>query len=646
MGHPDPRSLTCLRRYLAAALALFGVALIERLPLAYGRGSLLGFSGSILLRLAPAALLALLAGGLLWLSFKAPQKTAARFEAIQPPLARLSWLRWPLLAALAAVFPLLQSSPLQAVLDPYVPPLWLLGQLALLGAWLMPVPLDMGSALALAFFAAAYRAVLHLPEISDFPGSLGWSEGSRYYNASTFWSALVYGQTLPLPTLHPTRYFMQSLPFIIPGLPLWFHRLWQVLLWLITNGTAAWLLARRLHLPARRLTLLAAAWAFLFFYQGPIYYHLMVCGILVLWGFDSQKMTRSTIVVILASIWAGLSRLNWFPLPAALAVLLYVLERPCARQSFIRYWLWPVVWCLGGTGTALAAQFAYAAASGNPLSEFGSSLSSDKLWYRLFPSAVFGPGILNAAILVSVPVVLILLWGTLRGLRAWHPLRQAAVWAVLAAFFAGGLVVSVKIGGGSNLHNLDAYLLLLAVAGAYVISHAFIPDNPSASAGWRLSWAFIGLAVLVAAGQTAALPLAFPQNDPAPVQGELAQLQPLLDEAGAENASVLFITQRHLIPFGYVRHVRMVNDYEKVFLMEMSMANNRPYLDRFQNDLRTHRFKYIIAEPVQTTMQDKTDIFGEENNAWVQAVNIPLSQTYQRRLWLPALQIEVLEPRP
>ena len=38
---------------------------------------------------------------------------------------------------------------------------------------------------------------------------------------------------------------------------------------------------------------------------------------------------------------------------------------------------------------------------------------------------------------------------------------------ILLIFFAGGIVVSVKIGGGSNLHNMDAFLVFLLVAAVY-----------------------------------------------------------------------------------------------------------------------------------------------------------------------------------
>ena len=61
------------------------------------------------------------------------------------------------------------------------------------------------------------------------------------------------------------------------------------------------------------------AWAFCYLLIGPVYYHLLVAALLVLWGYDRRHPWRTTLVVLLASIWAGISRINWFPVPGMLA---------------------------------------------------------------------------------------------------------------------------------------------------------------------------------------------------------------------------------------------------------------------------------------------------------------------------------------
>jgi len=42
-----------------------------------------------------------------------------------------------------------------------------------------------------------------------------------------------------------------------------------------------------------------------FLFQGAVYYHLMVCVVLVLLGYKKDKPLRTLIFVLLASVWAG-----------------------------------------------------------------------------------------------------------------------------------------------------------------------------------------------------------------------------------------------------------------------------------------------------------------------------------------------------
>ncbi|HBY09207.1 MAG TPA: hypothetical protein DEH22_16045, partial [Chloroflexi bacterium] len=156
-------------------------------------------------------------------------------------------------------------------------------------------------ALALLIVGICYRVLQFLPDISLDPFSLNWSEASRYYYASLFFSEKIYGFAVPPSTLHPTRYWLQSLPFLLSTLPLWFHRAWQVFLWLACSLGAAWLLARRLKIASQTWLLLFLAWTFLFLWQGPVYYHLLVMVMLVLWGFDPRRFWRSLLIVALAS---------------------------------------------------------------------------------------------------------------------------------------------------------------------------------------------------------------------------------------------------------------------------------------------------------------------------------------------------------
>ncbi|MFZ2098887.1 MAG: hypothetical protein WAV05_19805, partial [Anaerolineales bacterium] len=90
--------------------------------------------------------------------------------------------------------------------------------------------------------ATAYKLASFIPDISSYPFSLAWSEASRFYYASLWLSRQVYGFFVPPSVLHPTRYLLQSIPFLFSNFSLWFSRLWQVILWIISASLASWLL--------------------------------------------------------------------------------------------------------------------------------------------------------------------------------------------------------------------------------------------------------------------------------------------------------------------------------------------------------------------------------------------------------------------
>jgi hypothetical protein len=249
-------------------------------------------------------------------------------------------------------------------------------------------------------------------------------------------------------------------------------------LWIAFSLATGLVLARRLSIRPWFYRGLFAAWAFLFLFQGPLYYHLLVMVILVLWGFDRHRFWRTLILVLVASAWAGISRINWLPVPGLLAAALYFLESRVEGEGPIKYLVKPAVWVSLGSILGYAVQLGYERFSGNPAEFFGSSFSSELLWYRLFPSVTYPLGVLPASILVSLPLLLLIFSRLAErdtdlpgfaGLRSpYHPIRLFGLGAILFVLGLGGIVVSVKIGGGSNLHNIDAFLVLLLVTGSYM----------------------------------------------------------------------------------------------------------------------------------------------------------------------------------
>ncbi len=649
-----------LRLLLALGLLLAGAALWQLSRDGIGFGKLLGvYNWKYLLVMAVVAASGIAYGYGLWLTRAAAlERSLERLRRLRERLARLGALNWLGLLLLGLATPLVVMVwPFSEVFVSLAPRLWLLWLLALPGAVLIgaarrstpPFPAMIAS---LMFLGMATELLTNLPALSASDLSLEWSEGSRYYYASLFVAPQVYGERLPLPILHPTRYFLQSLAFLVPGATIAFHRAWQVFLWLACNGLAAWALVRRLK-PANRFTAaLAAAWVFLFFFQGAIYYHLVLCAVPVLLWFDRRRFWRSLGVVLLASIWAGLSRINWYPVPGVLAAVLYLLEERQGARSLWRYLVAPAAWALAGTGLAFLVNQAYIAVSGDPPEVFGSALSSPLLWYRLFPNATYGPGILLASLAVFAPPLALIAVKVLPRLRSWAPVRLLGVAGVLGAFYAAGIVVSVKIGGGGDLHNLDNFILLLAVVTAYAFFDLIPPDRGAETAPARsaaTSSALLALVVLF----TAAMPLAPAANLLAEIplrakparQAEVIQtLQKLIDQ-NAGKGPVLFITERQLVTFHNLSVPSFEPEYEKVFLLEMVMAGNQAYLDRFHSELAGHYFSLIVTERMNSNIQDSTRQFSEENNLYVERVEIPVHAAYKLTQQFDDLNLDVYTPK-
>ena len=578
-------------------------------------------------------------------------QTGSFWEGLQAKLPRSGWARalGPVLIALA--FPVMWYARADFYgrgLDAFFRLMWLFWALVLVQTIGWKLTTGMAWPISFAFavlldgmIAQVYVAFL---PVTDYPFSAGWSEASRFYYGSLPFSRSVYGVSLPLSVWHGTRYFLQSIPFIIKGLPLWAHRLWQVILWIGLTGLTSWLLVRRLKLQEWTTALILALWFFLYVFQGAVYYHLQVCVIIVLIGVSPRHPWRSLVAVLLASFWAGMSRLNWYPVPAMLAIALYVLEYPySAAGNLWRYLAKPLLWGVLGLFVALLGQSFYIAISGNTnLEAFGSSLTSALLWYRWFPSPTNPIGIIPGILIVSLPLF-ILLGAAVRGhVRSLHTVRWLLLLAMLLVLFAGGLVVSTKIGGGGDLHNMDAYMVMLALIGVYFITQRVEPEAGSAEPFGPARWPGIALMLIVPVAFTL-LRISPPfRYDAVLASQDLSSLRSTV-EGYAKSGPVLFINERQLLTFGSIPNVPVVPDYEVVSLMEMAISGNRPYLTQFYQDLETHKFAAIVAHKQNLGVEGGD--FIEENNAWTALVAQPLLCQYKPVLTLDYSDVQVFIPR-
>ncbi len=191
--------------------------------------------------------------------------------------------------------------------------------------------------------ATLHRFLSDLTIATSYPFSLGWTETTRFYLASLFVSRQVYGQALNWPIINPSLHILLIPPYLVDA-PLWFHRFWQMMLRYVLLGITAFVFAKRVSLPGRLTRFLIALWVFLYLFQGPLYFHLSLIVIILMYGVSFDHPKRTWLIIVITSIWAGLSRINWFPVPASLVSMLYLLETPYSRGKFWQYVWRPIAW--------------------------------------------------------------------------------------------------------------------------------------------------------------------------------------------------------------------------------------------------------------------------------------------------------------
>jgi hypothetical protein len=488
--------------------------------------------------------------------------------------------------------------------------------------------------------------LIYLPYITAYPFAMGWSETSRFYFPSLFVSKLVYGKDYPWPVLHPTLHLLLAPPYLVDA-PLWFHRFWQVALRFLLIGLVVPPLLGRLSIADRLLRWLVGLWMFLFLFMGPIYFHLTVPVIIMLAGFSIHNQRRTWIALLLASIWCGWSRVNWYPIPGMIAAVLYFLEQPVGEKSIGKYLSRPVLWFVVGTLVAFLSQRVYIYLSGIPENaSFYSSFTSDLLWYRLFPSTTYSLGLLPAALLVSLPMWLAM-YLVLRSDRKanWKVLRLILIGLALFVLFLGGLLVSLKIGGGADLHNLDAYFVLLLIVFSYLAFGRYRLEDGEFSRRVLLPWLLVFLILIVPAWSFIHSNANFKTYDVQATTSVLQSIQDKVNEVNARGGKILFITQRHLMSMHMLDGVTLVPEYEREDLMEMAMADNTAYLDRFKTDMQNQRFDLIVVDPLVFNVISRNRSFSEENNVWVRRVMRPILCNYRQDAIFPVDEIALYVPQ-
>jgi hypothetical protein len=211
------------------------------------------------------------------------------------------------------------------------------------------------------------------------------------------------------------------------------------------------------------------------------------------------------------------------------------------------------------------------------------------------------------------------------------------------AFLGVGLVASIKIGGGGNLHNLDMFWVFLVLVSAWAgkeIIHR-IPEMGVL----RNSLVFLvclSLVIPVTYTVQYGAPLSLPAQDL--MQESLAGINKNVMKYN-QKGEVLFMDQRQLLTFGYIQGVPLTSDYEKKYLMEQALESNANYFKQFDQDLAQHRFVLIISEPLHIVFKGDDVNFGDENNDFVKWVSIPVLCYYQPLQTYTTIGVQLLVPR-
>ena len=534
--------------------------------------------------------------------------------------------------------------------------------------------------------SASFSIAISLQGVTDYPFSLGWSEGNRLWDYSTLFGRSIYNyptnQNIDV-LLDRGRLFIGGLPFLIPGLTIEMARFWVGLMMIIPYfliGIAAF---RTLNLKENvYIWSFMIFWVFLFLKQGPIHSPLVLAAALTIlaWG---RPFWISIPLVVYAGYFAQISRYTWMFAPGIWIGMLELASASlCNGKLVVSQWVRAIALGVAGVfggyvlpkllplfeSTINVENIGEQVANSGYTAEVivGEVSRQPLLWYRLLPNSTYGSGILAGLLIATVPLLVILFWLVVTKKWMLNIWQKLALIGSSVAFLAVGLIASTKIGGGGDLHNMDMFLIglaFIAVIAWYnggreaildpdhlpawmkivIIAAIVIP----ALGPWRQIRSFnygeqaTSLVVLTDAPDEKSLDL-LPSDEN--VSRALEKIQDATAIA-SENGEVLFLDQRQLLTFGYITNVPLVVEYEKKVLMNQALSGNADYFQSFYSDLAAGRFSLIVSEKLFTPIKDSSFEFGEENNAWVTWVAKPLLCYYEETSTLKDVGVQLFIPK-
>jgi len=504
--------------------------------------------------------------------------------------------------------------------------------------------------------------------IVDYPFTLYWSEGNRFYDYSLMFAQSLYTHTGTIinPYASPGRYGLWGVLFLWQGLPIWAHRLWNLLLNTLPVLIFAALITRKLTPAFARYGMLL--WIMLFLIiLAPLHPPFVVASIIMaLSAFDPSSLRRG-ILATLTGYYVAISRFTWAFAPGAIGLLIdLLLYYPNRSGPWIRRVLpgiliavvgvLPGVYLNLGTFQTTAEGIVSTAFSSDAPTQIdvptqNSALTSQQalLWERLLPNETLKLGVLLQSLLATLPALVLLAW-LLSKRRDLDLTQRLAVVGVLIGFYLFGLVVSAKIGGGGDLHNLDMFIITLIVTLTLVWSTSSNIELQPPASRWISGLFTVSLYLMVhfmtPFDPTARNDSSLELPNEANINETLAIVQDAIKSYTAQG-EVLFMDQRQLLTFDYVQAVPFISEYEKKYMMDQAMANNAAYFHEYYIDLARQRFSLIVTEPLHTDLKEGTigGGFSEENDVWVKWVSNPTLCYYEPIFTSKENRIELLVPK-
>ncbi|MBE0671365.1 MAG: hypothetical protein IH588_12310, partial [Anaerolineales bacterium] len=428
--------------------------------------------------------------------------------------------------------------------------------------------------------------------------------------------------------------------------------------------------------PNAKIWLMACAWVLIFLKQGPIHPPLILSAAIValLW---KRPLWLAIPLIAFTAYVTEESRFTWIFAPGLWIAMLEMAgadlsDGKLRRETWVRTISLGLAGFVGGQfGQQIAGLFegasVGAATSVDQVVAMVSVPSEPLLWYRLLPNATYGLGIVVGLLIATLPLITVLIY--LIASRKWQPnlWQKLAMLGPLSAFLVVGLIVSTKIGGGGDLHNMDMFLITLVFMSMLAWQHTgnrlfsevefsplwikivlvllfILPGFHSLTEmrgfdfGEDVKW----LMTLTDVPDEKSLSM-YPSRKI--TDHALDAIRREVELVRSSNGNVLFLDQRQLLTFGFISDVPLIPEYEKKLLMTRALGSDKNYFQNFYEDLENHRFELIISEPLRTPIKDSSFEFGEENNAWVKWVSNPVLCYYESIDIFREVNVQLLVPK-